>query len=72
MQKIEEVRRLSVLECFVSNGCNSEFNHLPDEEPVKFGKNRRNMMTTPNGGITNRAKEFWTCWRRLIEVLGRL
>ena len=49
MQKIEEVRRLTVLECFVSNGCNFEFNPLPDGEPVKIDKNRRNMMTTPYG-----------------------
>ena len=45
---IKEVRLLCVLEGFVSNGCNFEFNSLFDWEPVKFCKNRRNMMTTSN------------------------
>jgi len=46
VQKIEEVRRLTVLEGFVGNGCNFEFNPLSDWEPVNFFKNRRNMMAT--------------------------
>ena len=48
MQKIEEVRRLTVLEGFVGNGCNFEFNPLSDWEPVKFCKNWRNMMAAPD------------------------
>ena len=47
MQKIEEVRWLTVLEGFVANGCNFEFNPLSDWEPVKFCENRRNMTTAP-------------------------
>ena len=46
MQKIEEVRRLTVLDGFVGNRGNFEFNPLSDWEPVKFCKNRRNMMAT--------------------------
>ena len=49
MQKIEEVKWLSVLEGFVSNGCNFEFNPLSNWEPVKFCKNWKNVMTTSNG-----------------------
>ena len=37
-----------ILEGFVSNGCNFEFNPLPDGESMKFSKDRRNMMTAPN------------------------
>ena len=58
---------LPVLESFVGNGCNFEFNPFPDGEPTDFNKDRRDMMTSSNSWYDDAS-----CWRRFKEVLEKL
>ena len=39
---------LPILESFMDNGCNFEFNPFPDGEPMEFNEDRRDMMTSSN------------------------
>ena len=48
----------------MDNSCNFEFNPFPDEEPMEFNKDMRDMMTSSNSWYDDAS-----CWRRLKEVL---
>ena len=58
---------MPILESFIDNSCNFEFNPFPDGEQLKFNSDRRDMMTSPNSWYDDAS---WRILNMLETVQG--